>query len=133
MKLKTNLFGWNPNGKKETSKLITLLLWDSRFKLLFEGHGTIYLEAPFPYQEHARCVGPMVYLCDNGGEVNVGYVNRVRGASVPSTWNSINLNAETMYYRIKQALMGEPIDYGQIDEPWFDDWAKAHKKQEVAA
>ena len=52
-----------------------------------------------------------LYLCDNGGEFNVGRVNDVP-TSVAYTEFGSPLDGGTMAYRIWCAIKNEPIDYG---------------------
>lgn len=119
----TNLFGWNSNGKRETSRLLFLLLHDAKFRLLCKKRSEVYLIAPFKYQSIAESATPTLCISDNGGELNIGWVNRdgvgdnLYMESIPSTAHRSNLNAETMYYRIQCALDREAIDYDYRCEP----------------
>lgn len=103
-----NLFGWNSKGQKESSRLVLLMCWDRKFKVLFKQKSLVCLQAPFQFQYK------WLTISDNGGEFNVEWVNQPETmVSIPSTaWHS-NLNAETMYYRICCVLEGQPIDYEQ--------------------
>jgi len=111
-----NLFGWNPKGLEETSRLLKLFIRGNDFQ--FEARtasNTILLRAPFKYQYR------ILSLCDNGGEVNVEWVNHPDSLhSVASCSDSRHLNAETMHYRIMTVLDGEEIDYNHEEEAFED-------------
>lgn len=53
-----------------------------------------------------------IYLCDNGGEFNVGRINQVPTFSVAYTDGyGCKLDGGTMAYRVWAVLRGEEIDY----------------------
>ena len=52
-----------------------------------------------------------IYICDNGGEFNVGRINMKDMRSVPYSDGPIMVDAGTMAYRLACAIRGDEIDY----------------------
>lgn len=98
---------------RQSQRLLRLLLLEKFRFVAVRGsnHSELLLIAPYEYQRGVSC-SPMLFITDNGGELNVGWVNRDDTMeSIASTWHGTPLNAETMHYRIRCHLDGEPIDY----------------------
>ena len=95
---------------------------DKRIKLFtellecFDGYdmrvvGTMH-EGTLLIRRKAWPYGDVFYLCDNGGEVNVGPVNKDDDMrSVAYTRWSCMLDGATLAYRIRCVLDGDEIDY----------------------
>jgi hypothetical protein len=83
-------------GREETRKLLRLLT-NADFRLLWQRKREAYLQAPFQWQYRMLC------LCDNGGEINLGWVNGGM-VSIPTTGHGVATNAETIHYRLITAL-----------------------------
>lgn len=120
-RIKTTLLGWRTDetkGLAETQRLITLLIRGNGFEYLAECKGCILMELPFRCQDPLGLSRRWIFLADNGGEINIGLINGTDNPpSIPTTWHSSNLNAETVQYRILAALNREPIDYDHRCEP----------------
>ena len=74
---------------------------------------SVYLMTPFNALKKLGFVGHVViFLNDNGGEINLGIVNSNQYfSSVPYTRFGHVISPETVVYRIMQTLSAEPIDY----------------------
>lgn len=137
--MKLNLFqrmGYE-RGVKETRKLMVLMSKGNDFKELwrtgvqFRGRDgyicdqfpvqqpgaftQVYLSSPFKYGYK------MLVMCDNGGEINIEWVNMGHLASIPTVQSSSNVNAESVHAWIIQVLDGETPDYRKREPAWSDE------------
>ncbi len=144
--MKLNLFGHfgYERGTRESQRLMLLFTRGNNWRELWKTgvvfrneHGCVcgfsdtrnpgtlcqvYLQAPFDYQQRVNSSHPMLYLCDNGGELNIGWVNlEETHRSIPYTGNRGDANAETMFYRILTVLDGEEPDWNKFEEAFSDD------------
>lgn len=121
-------------GVRETNRLLILMSRGSGFKELWktsvefrDGDGYtcpqhpvqqpgafthVYLGSPFNYGYKILEMG------DNGGEINVNWVNMEFLASIPTVQSACNVNAESVHAWIIQILDGETPDYFKREPVW---------------
>jgi hypothetical protein len=101
------LLGRASNNERATARLLLALAYFWDIKKIGEANGTVIVE----YNNR------WAFLNDNGGEINLGYINENDLRSVPTTTNRGTLTAEVVAYRIAMTLKGEPVDYDYFDIP----------------
>lgn len=105
------LFGWYDDqavGMAETRRLLGLLTGYG-LRLLGIRNGSWVFSV--------RSDQPCLYICDNGGEMNIGMIDYPDVfASIASYAYGRHVNAETMFYRLCAWLNDEPIDYSRTVE-----------------
>lgn len=150
MNTKLNLLGFHGHerGISETSKIITLLTAGNGFKVQQlcsqesrphkyrqDVFRQVFLIAPFEYQAIAHCSHPMLGLCDNGGELNVWWVNRDESLrSIPTQQSRCAVNAETIFKWIIETLEGQTPNYLEPHQDPFseEDYAAMTNSKEHA-
>jgi hypothetical protein len=75
----------------------------------------VYLSSPFKYGYKILEMG------DNGGEINVNWVNMGFLASIPTVQSACNVNAESVHTWIIQVLDGETPNYFNREPAWSED------------
>jgi len=106
------LFGWREaaGNEIETNRFNRLMML-SGFVIFVRKDNAVYYTAPRHYCYKMLCIS------DNGGELNIEWVNLPdTHSSIPSTWHHLNLNAETMHNRVISVLAGEAIVYDKMEE-----------------
>jgi hypothetical protein len=109
------LFGRASNNEEATARC--LLALNAFWNIRTIGHVQHEVIAEMPFVVGGKHNYAWVRLGDNGGEINVEYINSGDTVSVPTTSNRCELTAETVAYRIAMTLKGEPVEYDYNDIP----------------
>jgi len=117
-----NFYGWASNNEQATQRTIRTLreFWNveevgvwSGMRLFKLPQCTRWVKGKWKWISYE-----IWYICDNGGELNVGPVNHnERMVSIPYASTQAELTAETMAERIWRAMTGREIDYIFNDIP----------------
>jgi hypothetical protein len=100
----------NEERKQVIAETVACLAHGWNMRKIGEINGSIIL---LDESRHNRLVPSYdwLYLCDNGGEFNVGTINKGSVVSVPYTDYHTVLDGGTMAYRVACAIRGDEIDY----------------------
>lgn len=103
-----NLFTWNQDGSEKTASLLLAMISEG-FAHVADFRGSVLLKAPyvFGFPRSAN----IVELSDNGGEINLSWVNSTEAVV---SLSSAKCDPWTMYYRIMRTIRGERIDWDLV-------------------
>ena len=112
------LFGRAENNAEATACCLLALNAFWSIRTIGSAAGTVIVEMPFVVGGKHNYA--WAFLNDNGGEINLGYINQAELylTSVPTTDDHhYQLTAETVAYRIAMTLRGQPVEYDYYDIP----------------